>query len=145
MQKDNEIVGCLEQVAFPALLVDEVMAKIDTGAYSGALHCTDIHVVKKAGVRVLRFRPVHDQSEYIETDDFKTVHVTSSNGHRSQRYIIETDIIMRGKEYRINIGLTDRADMKVDVLIGRRFLRKNNLLVDVRIGAEFDEDGGGKE
>lgn len=145
MQEQSTIVGCLEQVAFPGLLVDEVMAKIDTGAYSGALHCSDIHVITRDGVRILRFQPIHDRSEYVEVESFKTVHVTSSNGHKSQRYIIETDIIMRGKEYKINIGLTDRADMKIDVLIGRRFLRKNNILVDVRIGAEFDEDGGGKE
>ncbi len=145
MQEDNIVIGCLEQVAFPGLLIDEVMAKIDTGAYSGALHCNDAHVVVRDGIRILRFQPIHDKSEYIETDSFRSAYVTSSNGHKTRRYIIETDIIMRGKEYKISIGLTDRTDMKMDVLIGRRFLRKNGILVDVRIGAEFDEDGGGKE
>ncbi|UTX51496.1 RimK/LysX family protein [Candidatus Saccharibacteria bacterium TM7i] len=145
MQEETVIIGCLEQVAFPALLIDEVMAKIDTGAYSGALHCNKIDVIDRDGVRTLRYQPIHESSEFIETQDFVSTHVTSSNGQRHKRYIIETPILIRGKQYTMRIGLTDRSDMKIDVLIGRRFLRKNNMIVDVRIGAEFDEDGGGKE
>lgn len=145
MQHNDVTVGCLEQTAFPALLIDEVIAKIDTGAYSGALHCHSIEVVDRDGVSTLRFQPIHNEAEFIEATEFKSVSVTSSNGHTSKRYIIETDVIIQGTQYTISIGLTDRTDMKVDVLIGRRFLRKNNMIVDVRIGAEFDEDGGGKE
>lgn len=145
MQHNDVTVGCLEQTAFPALLIDEVIAKIDTGAYSGALHCHSIEVVDRDGVSTLRFQPIHNEAEFIEVTEFKSVSVTSSNGHTSKRYIIETDVIIQGTQYTISIGLTDRTDMKVDVLIGRRFLRKNNMIVDVRIGAEFDEDGGGKE
>ena len=139
------IVGCLEQVAFPSLKIDEVMAKIDTGAYSGALHCHFYEMVERDGQSILRFQPIHENSEIIETADYKTAYVTSSSGHRDKRYIIETDVLIHGKRYTMSIGLTDRTDLKMDVLIGRRFLRKNNMLVDVRIGAEFDEDGGGKE
>lgn len=145
MQHNDVTVGCLEQVAFPALLIDEVIAKIDTGAYSGALHCHSIELVDRGGISTLRFQPIHNEAEFVEMTQFKSANVTSSNGHTSKRYIIETDVIIQGKQYTMSIGLTDRTDMKVDVLIGRRFLRKNNMIVDVRIGAEFDEDGGGKE
>lgn len=145
MQHNDVTVGCLEQVAFPALFIDEVIAKIDTGAYSGALHCHSMELVDRDGVSVLRFQPIHNEAKFVETAQFKSANVTSSNGHTSRRYIIETDVIIQGEQYTMSIGLTDRTDMKVDVLIGRRFLRKNNMIVDVRIGAEFDEDGGGKE
>lgn len=145
MQKSEDVVGCIEEVSFPALSPNAVMAKIDTGAYSGALHCESIKRVRKDGKTVLRFRPFHAKSEPIETDQYKATYVTSSSGHRHRRYIIETDIIIKGRRYPILIGLSNRKDMKMDVLIGRRFLRKNNILVDVRLNAELDEDGGGKE
>lgn len=145
MQKGEDIVGCIEQVSFPAFSSSTVLAKIDTGAYSGALHCESIKRVRRGGKLVLRFRPFDTKSEIVETDQYKATYVTSSNGHRHRRYIIETDILIKGRKHPILIGLSNRKDMKMDVLIGRRFLRKNNLLVDVRLNAELDEDGGGKE
>lgn len=145
MQKNQIIFGCFEQVAFPGLRVDNVMAKIDTGAYSGALHCVDIKVVRRNGKRILRFRPLNNKTAYIETDSFKSAYVTSSSGHRIKRFIIETDVIIQGKQYTMRIGLTNRKDMKMDALIGRRFLRKHGIIVDVRRNAEYDSDGGGNE
>ena len=145
MQKDQIIFGCFEHIAFPGLLVDDVFAKIDTGAYSGALHCNDVKVVRRKGKRVLRFQPLHSKGAYIETQDFKSAYVTSSSGHRIKRFIIETDVIILGKQYTMRIGLTNRKDMKADALIGRRFLRANGIVVDVRRNAELDSDGGGNE
>ncbi|MFZ1301139.1 MAG: RimK/LysX family protein [Candidatus Microsaccharimonas sp.] len=145
MQKTQIIVGSFEQVAFPKLHIDDVFAKIDTGAYSGALHCHEIKVVRRQGKRVLRFQPLHGRSAFVEIDDFKSAYVTSSSGHRVKRYIIETDVIILGKRYTMSIGLTNRKDLKSDALIGRRFLRKHGIIVDVRRNAEFDSDGGGNE
>jgi hypothetical protein len=34
--------------------------------------------------------------------------------------------------------------MNYEILIGRRFLRENNILVDVRINKELDSDGDKK-
>ncbi len=145
MQKDQVIFGCFEHVAFPKLLVDDVFAKIDTGAYSGALHCHEIKVVRRKGKRILRFQPLHAKSAFIETEHFRSAYVTSSSGHRVKRFIIETDVIILDKQYTMRIGLTNRKDMKADALVGRRFLRKNGIVVDVRRNEEFDSDGGGNE
>ena len=138
-------VGSFEYVSLPGLKMDNIIAKIDTGAYSGAVHCTDIKAVRRQsdGKRVLRFK-TSSQDEVFEFEDFKTVKVRSSNGQQIKRYLIETDIIIKHKKYTIRISLTDRSDMQREVLIGRRFLRGHNMLVDVCINQELDNDGGGK-
>lgn len=147
MTSDTPItVGSFEYVSLPGLKMDNVVAKIDTGAYSGAIHCTDIKVVRRKsdGIEVLRFKPSNQNDNVFDFEEFRTVKVRSSSGHQIKRYLIETDIIVQHKQYTIRIGLTDRSDMQREVLIGRRFLRQQNMLVDVRINQELDNDGGGK-
>lgn len=142
MSKDMTI-GCIEFVGFPDLGLGDVEAKVDTGAFSGALHCTDIKVVRRGPTRkrILKYRP-HGHPELAEeTDKFRETYVRSALGNRKKRYIIETTIELRGQQYPISIGLSDRSDMKKPVLLGRRFLRENNIVVDVRINAEYDDEG----
>lgn len=138
-----QIIGCFENVSLPELKVSNELAKIDTGAFSGALHCTDIKVVRRGLVRkrILKFVPLGDPELATETDTFIKTYVRSATGHRVKRFIIDTTIEIQGQVYPIRIGLSDRSDMKRSVLIGRRFLRDNNLLVDVRINQEYDDEG----
>lgn len=138
-----KIVGCFEAVSLPGLGVQDELAKIDTGAFSGALHCTDIKVVRRGLIRkrILKFAPLGSPELATETDTFIQTYVRSSTGHRIKRYIIDTTVEIQGEQYPIRIGLSDRTDMKRSVLIGRRFLRENNILVDVRINQEHDDEG----
>lgn len=143
MTKTDVVVGCLETVALPQLGIAEAVAKIDTGAFSGALHCTDIRIVRRGVMRkrILKFVPLGDPKLATETDTFIKTYVRSATGHRIKRYLIDTTIEISGKKYPIRIGLSDRSDLKRPVLIGRRFLRENNMLVDVRINADEDDEG----
>lgn len=142
----NVIFGSFEPVAIPALGIENTIAKIDTGAYSGALHCSFIEVTKRTtdGKRVLRFIPSDNSAHLTEIDNYTSTYVRSSTGHRVKRYLFITDIIIRGKTYPIKIGLSNRSDMIYEVLIGRRFLRDNGILVDARINQALDNDGGEK-
>jgi hypothetical protein len=90
--------------------------------------------------RYLKFTPLGDASLATETDTFLATNVRSATGHRMQRFIIDTEIVVRGKSYPVRIGLSDRSDMKREVLVGRRFLRENDMLVDVRINQELDNE-----
>lgn len=141
MTNTTNTVGCFEYVDFPEFKISAELAKIDTGAYSGALHCTDIKIVRRGGQRVLKFTPLGDVRLQQETANFMTTYVRSASGHRLLRRVVDTTIRLGGKEYAIRIGLSDRSDMKKQVLIGRRFLRDNNILVDVRLNAEYDDEG----
>lgn len=137
----QKIIGCIERVDFPVYGIKGVWAKVDTGAYSGALHCTDIKIVRRgvSRTRVLKFSPLGGKPQ--ETTDFMSTYVRSATGHRVRRHVVDTQISINDKNYPIRIGLSDRSDMKRPVLLGRRFLRENNILVDVRINEEFDDEG----
>ncbi len=143
IRRSRNTIGCLEPVSLPELGVYDVLAKIDTGAFSGALHCTDVKVVRKGPSkrRVLRFNPLGNPKLHYETDQFEETYVRSATGHRQKRFIITTNIKCGGRLYETKIGVSDRSDMKRPVLIGRRFLRENKLLVDVRINSELDDEG----
>lgn len=142
-KQERKVVGAFEYVSLPGLSVGEELAKIDTGAFSGALHCTDIKVVRRGALRtrILKFTPLGKPELAAETDNFIKTYVRSATGHRMQRFLIDTKIKIQGEIYPIRIGLSDRSDLKRNVLIGRRFLRENNLLVDVRINQEHDDEG----
>ncbi len=139
------IFGCVEYVSLPQFGITHTLAKIDTGAYSGALHCSHIEeYIRPDGKPGLRFTPFGNRAYTTEVEDFEVTRVRSSTGHRVKRYLICTSIEIKGKEYKITIGLSNRQKMQRDVLIGRRFLRENDILVDTRINQELDPDGGEK-
>lgn len=131
MTVQKNIVGSIELVSFPDFKMTDVPAKIDTGADTGALHCTKIEEVGKGKASILRFSPFDHPEITIEADEFITKHVRSSNGEAVVRYFITTTIVLQGKEFPIQISLADRTEMKWPTLIGKRFLQDNNFLVDV--------------
>jgi len=132
----RKIVGRFELVTFPDFIkLGTIKAKIDTGAYTGALHCTKILEEETVSGKVLRFSPFDHPEIEMTMTDFAVKHVRSSNGESQSRYFINTAIKVQGHIYPIVLSLADRSEMKWPVLIGRRFLRTHNFLVDVsRVG-----------
>ncbi|HSX45018.1 MAG TPA: RimK/LysX family protein [Candidatus Saccharimonadales bacterium] len=125
-------------VSLPELHVKNVIAKVDTGAYSGALHATDIRErVNKKGEPVLVFNALGNPEYKARTTNYRRKRVVSSNGHKEERYVIQTSLEINGKRYRTFISLTNRSGMTKGVLIGRQFLRSHNFVVDVRQGTQY--------
>lgn len=139
--KDTEpkTVGAFEIVSFPEFNMPDVIAKIDTGAYTGALHCTKIREEENNGERVLLFSPFDHPEIEMKVTEFALKHVRSSNGVKQDRFFINTKIKLQGRTYPIVLSLADRSEMKWPVLIGRRFLRQYHFLVDVRKSAKYGE------
>lgn len=131
--KQPKIVGSSEIVDFPEFNLCDVPAKVDTGADTGALHCTKIEEKIVKGKPVLEFSPFDKPEVVITAETFSTRHVRSSNGHGKERYFISTVIIVQGRQYSIQLSLADRREMTWPVLIGKRFLADNEFLVDVNI------------
>lgn len=130
MQK--EIIGKKELISLGDLKLFELVAKVDTGAYTSSLHCEDI-VVKDDNF--VYFTPLDVsyegyQKQRLKFPLFSQKIVKSSNGMKELRAYIQTKALFFGKEYSIVLSLTNRSDMKHPVLIGRKFL-KNRFLVDV--------------
>jgi hypothetical protein len=131
MNTISNVVGPIELVNFPEFKMSDVPAKIDTGADTGALHCTKIEEIGKGKTSILRFSPFDKPEITIEAVEFVTKHVRSSNGDASVRYFITTTIHLQGRDFPIQLSLADRTEMKFPMLIGKRFLEDNNFLVDV--------------
>lgn len=132
----NKVLGIFEQIDFPEFGIESIKAKIDSGAYTGALHCTKISEQEtKKGV-VLQFSPFDYPNIKITSDDFEKRTVRSSNGKTEDRYFIKTLINVQGETYPIRLSLADRSSMKWPVIIGRRFLRKNKFLLDVNLNTK---------
>lgn len=117
-------VGRSENISFPELKIEDIKAKVDTGAYGVALHVDGIRHEKG----ILYFTIDSDEFSY---DKFKMISVKNSFGEVQKRFSILTKIIIGDSIYKFYVSLTDRKNMKYPVLIGRRFLYKFNYLVDV--------------
>ena len=128
-----QIVGSKECISILDLELYDLDAKVDTGADSNALHCDDIEV-DKAG-KVVHFTlldEVHPayHGKRMSLPLFKIKKVKSSNGQLQLRPSIKVTVEFFGKNYESVISLTNRADMKYPMLIGRKFL-SGRYLVDV--------------
>lgn len=133
----DKVVGAFEKVSFPDFGLLDVVAKIDTGALSGALHATGIKEIKlPTGQKAVSFLP-YGRAPRVEVADFERKAVKSSNGSVEERYIIATTVIIRGVQYPIHISLSDRSGMMKGALIGRRFLRNHGFLVDATGGTQY--------
>lgn len=130
------IVGGIVPVSVPQLGVSDVLAKVDTGAWSGAIHCTNIQVDDGA----LCFWPLGIKELETRITVFELANVRSANGHSASRYLIPIEIVVEGVVYQTTIGLNDRSKMTREVLLGRRFLMENNILVDVSRTKELDDE-----
>lgn len=130
------ILGGLEHVSIPQLGVDGVLAKVDTGAWSGALHCT--HIRLHDGM--LSFWPLGIKELKTQTKEFEAAAVRSANGHSADRYLIPVEVEVAGKTYKTIIGLTDRSKMSREILLGRRFLIEHTIVVDVSLTKTVDDE-----
>ena len=62
-------IGMLEEVSLPMFGVDDITAKVDTGAYSGSLHATSIKELVKDKSKVLSFKP-HGKTTAVTVNKF---------------------------------------------------------------------------
>lgn len=121
----KKIIGRKDKADFPDLGLEDVAIKIDTGAYTSSIHCSDFEA--KDGVLYAYFSNENKSkksSKRIAFPDYKEAKVKSSNGIIQRRYLIKSRIKLFGKLYKISLTLADRKKMKNPVLIGRKFLNK---------------------
>jgi len=125
-----KLIGRREFVSFPLLEIDKVEAKIDTGAYTCAIHCNNIILETKGEKQILTFQLLDDRIYQFE--EFTQKKIKNSFGEMEERYIIKTLIVIGGKKVKTTISLSDRENMRYPVLIGRRLL-KGKFIIDVNL------------
>lgn len=136
LKPEKKVIGRRELVSFPDLDIDEIEAKIDTGAYTSAIHCSDIHEeTKPDGTKVIALDlldPSHPQYNHkkLKFTEYDLREIKSSFGEVQERYVIRTKIKFFDETIEEEFSLSDRSDMKYPVLIGRKLL-KGRFIVDV--------------
>jgi ribosomal protein S6--L-glutamate ligase len=127
------VVGWQEWVALPDLGLPALKAKIDTGAKTSALHTHLIEPFGSSKHPKVRFSvqpsPNDDLKIMATADVIDQREVASSNGGREMRYVIETRLSLGGREWPIEVTLTNREHMTYRMLIGRQAIR-SDMLVD---------------
>jgi hypothetical protein len=114
------LIGWRERVVLPKLGLGPLIAKVDTGARSAALHAEDI-VIKGSQVRFSI--PNDGRKHHYELPIKGQRRVKSTSGHSEMRAVVETEIAIGLVKFTAEITLTDRADMGVPMLLGRATVR----------------------
>ncbi|HEV8513686.1 MAG TPA: RimK/LysX family protein [Cyclobacteriaceae bacterium] len=126
-----QTLGRSDRVDLPGLGLENIHAKIDTGAYNCSLHCTSNEVVNG----VLEFvlldaeHPEFTGRKYF-FKKFVQREIKNSFGEAELRYVIKTKIKIYDRLIRAEFSLSNRGNLKFPVLLGRKILR-NRFLIDV--------------
>ena len=131
----KEIIGRKEKITLKEWGFYNISAKIDTGAYTSAIHCEYAQVKMIGGKKTLEFillSPAnkHFKNQVISTESFSQKKVKNSFGHVEVRFKVTTKITMFGNEFEGEFTLSERSKMKNPILLGRKIL-KGRFLIDV--------------
>jgi hypothetical protein len=127
--KQYPVVGWREWLSLPELGIDKIKAKVDTGARTSALHAFALRTFKEGNQDRISFdmHPLQHNTSKVLTctaDVIDLRWVSDSGGHREERYVIRTPVLMGGQTWPIEITLTERDTMLFRMLLGRSAIRQ---------------------
>ncbi len=124
-------VGRTEWASLPDLGISKIKVKIDTGAWTSALHATDIEEYNTRYGLFVRFKtvPLSRKSVLCRARVVDQREVTSSGGVAELRYVIKTQLVLSKKRIPIEVTLSNRSNMKYRMLLGRAAM-KGKVIVD---------------
>lgn len=121
------LLGWREWVSLPDLGLVLIKAKVDTGARTSTLHAFYVETFHRQGALHARFgvHPLQNRADVVIQGEAPVIdqrQVTDSGGHREERYIILTRLVLAGREWPIELTLTNRETMRFRMLLGRTAL-----------------------
>jgi hypothetical protein len=125
-----EFVGWRETVSLPKFKLKDLRAKIDTGAKTSALHADQIEMINMNGKKHVRFLFINDEGKevYVNSPLIEERWIKSSNGDRTIRPVVKTEIKMGKHRFEIEVTLINRDLMGFKMLIGREALNGRFLI-----------------
>lgn len=133
MDSNLTVIGWLEHIDLPEWGVKGLVAKIDTGAKTSAIHVENIIAAEDGNdisFDVVLSRKKPDKTVHVETKYVRRTIIKSSSGTRQNRYVVQTLMEMGHVQKRIEISLVSRKRMMRRMLVGRLAL-DGTFIVDV--------------
>lgn len=129
------VIGWMEHLDLPELGLNQIKAKIDTGARTSALHAIGIEPFVQDGENWVRFQVQIDEYApllWVEAriDDRRQIKNTS--GIPEERIVIRTLLKLTNRSWPISVSLTDRTRMTFPMIVGRTALKHHNVAVHTR-------------
>lgn len=143
-KREKRLIGRADKADFPQLELKNIDVKIDTGAYTGSIHCEHIEQIEVEGKRKIRFRlldkthPEYNHMEF-EYSNYRQKRVKNSFGASEKRFVIETLIVLFGEAFLTEFTLSERGEMKYPVLIGRKLLNRNFIVDTAKTNTSFKQ------
>lgn len=126
-----QVLGRSDRVDLPGLGLEDIHAKIDTGAYTSSLHCSRAEVVngKLEFVLLDEEHPEFTGMKFT-FKKFTQREIKNSFGEAEMRYVIKTTVKIFNQVIKTEFSLSDRDKLRFPVLLGRKILR-HRFLIDV--------------
>jgi len=130
--EDKHVIGWLESVDLPEWGITGLIAKIDTGAKTSAIHVENLVALDDDEIEfdVILSRKNQEKKVHVKTQFVRRTSIRSSSGTKQNRYVVETQMILGEHEHRVELSLVSRSKMLRRMLIGRRAL-DGHYVVDV--------------
>lgn len=142
----KEVVGWVENVA---IYGDDgkiiVKAKIDTGAKTTSLHSKDYALYNKNGKQWIKFKIINNLGNSLELEKpvVRMAEIKRHFGKKQVRPVIHLGLCL-GSNYKITeVNLVDRSEFNYQLLVGRAFLKPNNI-VDPSVTYTKEPDCGNR-
>jgi hypothetical protein len=133
--KGTATIGWREYVRLPDLGIGPLIAKVDTGARTAALHAVNVTILGDGDGdgRSVQFDAVIDEVSHAVRRCMLPLHgikrVKNSSGATEERCVVETGLEIGPSRWNVLVTLTDRGDMGVPMLVGRSAI-KGRFIVD---------------
>ncbi|MBN7770148.1 ATP-dependent zinc protease [Marinobacter daepoensis] len=144
VKPDPEIMGFVEWVVMGETGI-RLKARLDTGAKTSSLHAVNVERFQKDNEDWVRFQlPLGDHKDQptegnleheevileFERPVYRTVLIKRKGAPSQRRYVVKMEFCIGGKPHETQFSLTDRGKFSYPVLLGRRFMRDDNILID---------------
>ena len=141
---EPEVLGFIEWVVMGETGI-RLKARLDTGAKTSSLHAVNVESFEKDNEEWVRFQlPLGDHEDQpsegeLEHDEvileferpvYRTVLIKRKGAPSQRRHVVKMEFCIAGKMHETQFSLTDRGKFAYPVLLGRQFMRDDNILTD---------------
>jgi len=131
VEDDQIIIGALEKIRIlPANIIYD--SRIDTGATTTSIHAGNIEFFERDGKKWVKFElQGEDKTEVVEMKIKEFRNIKRHGAPDQKRAVVTLHLVLGKVSQDVDVTLNDRSKFTYPGLIGRNFLKPNNIIVDV--------------